>query len=98
MGKDQYFQVGDHDFSRCSLVPSVTLEIEIPDEVGDSWYKGVPHVCLKDAVFQPSSPMRHALEVVRLLEPGDNSEPASPMLFLYTDGGKLILYIVLFEL
>lgn len=39
-------------------------------------------MCLKDAVFEPSSPNRHAIELEQLL-----LEQQRPLLFMYTDGG-----------
>ena len=35
---NQSFEVCDHDFTRFSLIPSVTLLIDIPDAIGGSWY------------------------------------------------------------
>lgn len=80
VGVNQVFQVGDHDFSRCSLTPSVSLNVKVPLEVTGPWYSGKVYVCLKDSVFEPSSPSRHALELERML-------PHKPILMLYTDGG-----------
>ena len=37
---NQSFQVGDHAFSRFSLIPSVNLEVDIPESVDGSWYQG----------------------------------------------------------
>ena len=37
---DQVLEVGDHDFTKFSLIPSVIFFIEIPEEISDSWYKG----------------------------------------------------------
>ena len=31
----------DHDFHICGLVPSVVLKIDVPDNVNDSFYKGI---------------------------------------------------------
>ena len=33
------FEVSDHDFSKFSLIPSVTLLVDIPAEISDSWYR-----------------------------------------------------------
>ena len=35
------FQVCDHDFISFSLIPSVTLLIDVPDKIDGSWYHGV---------------------------------------------------------
>ena len=58
-------KVGDHDFSKCSLTPSVTLNIDIPEKISDSWYRGNVTISLKDTTFEPSSPSRHMVELDR---------------------------------
>ena len=77
---DTSFEVGDHDFTKFSLILSVVLRVDIPEDVSESWYHGQVTITLKDAAFEPSSPMQHTTEL--LLE-GD----AEPILFLYSDGG-----------
>ena len=79
------FEVGDHDFTKFSLIPSVCLLISIPEKVSDSWYRGRVFVGIKDAIVQPSSPIRHAAEVTAILEKCHS--PVPPMLFIYSDGG-----------
>ena len=37
---DEFFTVGDHDFTKLGIIPSVTFFIDIPDEISDSWYHG----------------------------------------------------------
>ena len=37
---DELFTVGDHDFTKFGIVPSVVFFINIPDEISDSWYCG----------------------------------------------------------
>ena len=61
------FAVGDHDFTKFSLIPSVILRIDIPDKFEGSWYSGQVLVGLKDAVFQASSPLQHATELHSVL-------------------------------
>lgn len=80
----EQFQVGDHDFTRFSIIPSVIFHIDIPDTIDGSWYDGQVCVLLKEAVFQPSSATRHATELGSWLttRAGNRS-----ILFLYTDGG-----------
>ena len=39
--EDEYFTVGDHDFTKFSLVPSVVFLINVPEEITDSWYTGI---------------------------------------------------------
>ena len=78
------FLVGDHNFTKVSLVPSVVLDIPIPDDVSESWYSGNVHIGLKEGTFEPSSPLRHVSELYPLIEVKSQSKP---VLFLYTDGG-----------
>ena len=33
---DEFFTVGDHDFTRFSLIPSVVFILKIPEEISDS--------------------------------------------------------------
>ena len=77
------FQVGDHDLTKFSVIPSVVLNVDIPDDVANSWYRGNVTITLKDAAFEPSSPFRHADELFDLLKHAESK----PMLFLYSDGG-----------
>ena len=78
------FAVGDHDFTRFSVIPSVALQVEIPDKFEDSWYHGQVFVGIKDAVFQSSSPLRHATELHSTLL----SRVANrTILFIYSDQG-----------
>ena len=50
------FEVGDHDFTKFSIIPSVVLVVDIPDNIQESWYRGQVHVGYKDAAFEASSP------------------------------------------
>ena len=59
-------QVGDHDFTRFSLIPSVVLMIDIPSDISGSLYHGQVCVSLKDAVFEPSSAICHSCELASL--------------------------------
>ena len=66
------------------MIPSVALMNEIPGDIASSWYDGNVLVSLKDAAFEPSSPMRHMAELYSLL----SSQPDQKrVLLLYTDGG-----------
>ena len=47
------FQVGDHDFTRFSIIPSVIFRVDIPESIEGSWYDGQVCVTLKEAVFSP---------------------------------------------
>ena len=75
----------DHDVgSKGSLTPSLSLKVDIPENPGESFYRGQVFVALKDSIFQPSSPFRHAVELSRILKSQDS---VKPFLFLYTDLG-----------
>ena len=52
---------------RFSIIPSVVFHLSIHDSFEGSWYTGKVVVGLKDAVFQASSPLRHAAELHSLL-------------------------------
>ena len=81
---NQFLTVADHDFTKFGLVPSVVLVNDIPEEISGSWYRGQVHVLLKDTVFEPSSPFRHACELYNVLQ---SSSVSKSVLFLYADGG-----------
>ena len=59
--------MADHDFTKFGLVPSCILVIGLPEEISDSWYRGQVFVSLKETVFEPSSPFRHACELHQVL-------------------------------
>lgn len=59
------------------------MVIDIPEQPDNGWYGGEVHVCVKDAVFEPSSPARHAIELEQLLPQVRDQ----PILMMYTDGG-----------
>ena len=84
VSQTETFAVGDHDFTRFSIIPSVALQVEIPEKFEGSWYHGKILVGIKDAVYQSSSPLRHATELYSTLlkRIGDRS-----ILFIYSDGG-----------
>ena len=82
----------DHDFHLCGLVPSVVLVTEIPRDSKDSFFSGDMHVTTKEKVFSPSSPFRHAAEVIELVRlndaySSDGLNLRTPIMCLYTDGG-----------
>ena len=47
---NETFCVGDHDFSKFSLIPSVTLLVDIPVTMEGLWYRGQVHIGTKDAI------------------------------------------------
>ena len=73
----------DHDqLSKGTLTPSVSLQVDIPDSSSKSFYRGQVTVVVNDAVFQASSPIRHAASLRSLLQ-----EDPKPILMIFTDGG-----------
>lgn len=76
--------VGDHDFTKFSLIPSVALVVDIPESMEGSWYTGDVFIGLKDAIYEASSAIRHAKELSNILSSKINGRS---ILFLYTDGG-----------
>ena len=68
--------VGDHDFTRNSLTPSVALFIEIPESINGSFNHGQVCVGIKDSVFEASSAYRHTSELLTTLN------DSNPMLML----------------
>lgn len=74
----------DHDVqNKGSLTPSVVLDVDVPEDVSDSFYRGQVTLTIKDSVFEPSSPFRHMVELQHILEVQDRK----PCLIIYTDGG-----------
>lgn len=66
MPADVEARAGDHDFHIVSLTTNVTLLVDFDgthedDDCLTSFYKGHAHVCLKDAIFQPSTAERHVV-------------------------------------
>jgi hypothetical protein len=80
----------DHDFHVAGIVPSVYFGVTIPQSVYDSFYRGSVHVTVKDKVFEPSSPLRHGAETVKIVRKyysEDDVNCTFPIVIRYTDGG-----------
>ena len=75
----------DHDFDGSSITPSVYLIHDLEEGEDGNWHRGDIYVGLKDAVFQRSSPLRHAEELIRLMS--DIMEPTQTVMVILTDGG-----------
>lgn len=85
VGSDKVFAVSDHDFTKFSVVPSVTMLIDIPESVAEgSFYRGQVFVGVKDLALEPSSPLRHITELKDILM-GEGID--KPILCMYSDGG-----------
>ena len=39
VSQNETFVVGDHDFTRFSVIPSVVLQVNIPETFEGSWYQ-----------------------------------------------------------
>ncbi|ESP00199.1 hypothetical protein LOTGIDRAFT_173358 [Lottia gigantea] len=79
----------DHDvLQKGSIVPSVILDISIPDVTEESFYRGQVSLTLKDSVFEASSPNRFAAEVCQYWDslPEDRRGNINTLL-LFADGG-----------
>ncbi|KAL3875452.1 hypothetical protein ACJMK2_033399 [Sinanodonta woodiana] len=75
----------DHDVqSKGSLTPSVVLDVDIPGDATETFYRGQVSVTFKDSIFQASTPFRHIVELETILKAKNENKPA---LFMYTDGG-----------
>ena len=85
VGLNSFFQVGDHDYTRFSIIPSVCFLVDIPETVESSWYTGQVVVGLKEGCFEPSSPVRHCAELRSILS--SRNLHSKPILFIYSDGG-----------
>ena len=86
-------EVADHDFMQFSLIPSVILQNEVPDDVTGSWCRGKVHVILKEPAFEPSSSMRHMAELCSIL----TSQQCKKALMIYTKDQIIGLAIYLFN-
>ena len=80
--------VADHDFTKFSLIPSIQLAVDIPNDIAESWYSGKVFVGLKEGAFEPSSPHRHMTELVDTIQ-SQNLLTEKSVLFLYSDGGPV---------
>ena len=93
VGKNEVFTVGDHDFSKMSLIPDAVLVHDIPETVDDNqkdevgaWYRGQMYYAIKNMIMEGSSANRGAAELSSVLSHEfDGKLP--PRLFAYTDGG-----------
>ena len=66
--------LGDHDFTKFSLIPSVSLVVDIPDDVTQSWYTGNVFNGLKEGAFEPSSPHRYMTELCEIVKKENPAE------------------------
>ncbi len=57
VSQNKTFQVSDHDFIKCDIIPSVTIICDIPYTIEESFYRGQVYIGLKDPIFQASDPL-----------------------------------------
>lgn len=90
------FQVADHEFTRFSIIPAVSLIIDVPGTISASWYEGNAHVLYKDSAFEPSSPIRHARLPAHWKELPAGQEPTMcPYGSIIQQMGKVIVVVIL---
>ena len=80
-------QAAKHDMSHITLVPTVVLTHNIPNNLDKSWHKGNPHVSLKVTATEPSLAL-NAVKIENVLISkfcSNNNIP--PIILLYTDCG-----------
>ena len=51
VSSNEVFVVGDHDFTKFRIIPSVVLLVDIPETIEGSFYSGQVFVGLKDGIF-----------------------------------------------
>lgn len=76
--------VGDDDLTKFKITPYVAFKIQIPDSIDKSFYDGHVFVILKNTFFQPRSPMRHFVEISKII-----LDQGNPMLVMFRDGGDV---------
>jgi hypothetical protein len=59
--------------------------IDVPETITGDFYNGQVTVTLKDTIFQPSSPMRHVVEIRKFL--GSVGMLGKPIQIIFSDGG-----------
>ena len=100
VGSNEKFQVGDHDFSKISLIPDAILLQDIPKqnnvESGEendveegrsdqSWYRGQVYYAIKSMVTEGSTAWRCMVELGNVLQQHYAKVP--PSVYVYSDGG-----------
>ena len=100
VGSGETLQVGDHDFSKISLIPDAILIQDIPrpnvTHTGEdedvlegsetkSWYRGQVYYSVKSMVGEGSTAWRCMVELGKVLEAHHVNIPSR--VYCYTDGG-----------
>ena len=77
----------DHSWHRASVIPSVNIIQDVPEELNASWRNGTLCVTVKDAVLEASSPWRHHAELLKQLRALADEKDFPFVLVYKTDGG-----------
>ena len=77
-------EASKHDFTWAKANISVVLEVDVPDDPDQSFYRGQVHTLVKDAVFEGSTALRHSTEYAKLFKPVANDLSC---MMIYSDGG-----------
>ena len=80
----------DHDFHVCGIVPSVAFVVDIPESPADSFFSGQPFVVCTDKITQPSSALRHSIEltgIIRTHYGTPDNFSSKPIMIVVSDGG-----------
>ena len=64
---NESYQVGDHDFMKINVIPTVILLNNIPEKVEDSWFRGKPYILLKIIAILLSTALQNAQEIADAL-------------------------------
>ncbi|CAG8461175.1 11024_t:CDS:2 [Racocetra fulgida] len=78
----------DHDFTKLSITPSVSLFANIPEDPIQLFYSGQVYIALKNTTFEASSALRHATEFYDSIEQHYSNASSLPeIVIIYTNGG-----------
>ena len=88
VGLNQVVKSADHDFASMTLIPTVILVHDIPDEVDKSWYRGHAHIYMRISATEPSSALRNSAEIENVVIQRYGRRGLVPsILIIYTGGG-----------
>ncbi len=85
--QDSILAAADHDFTKLSLIPSVTFFISIPNDISELFYSGQVFVSYKNTIFELSSTIWHSAEFLNAFNIQYKHQILLSILCLYTDGG-----------
>ncbi|CAG8654261.1 5510_t:CDS:2, partial [Scutellospora calospora] len=91
VSKKSTLMVRDYDYTKSEIIPSIIMICNILKSVDGDFYMGDIHIGLKNAIFQPSSPIRYAVELYNIFIKKNITN--KPVLYLYTDALDLDYFI-----